>query len=282
MDNLFGKNGIWIANDYTMLDANHLNKAIQYLKTTQINSTKIGISANDYNQEYAVDFNLIKDNFPKITDFWARCLLNKETDISPLYDLQYLQSIQWWAKTPLTITNFPKLETLHCIYPENIHFDSETLKKLSIVGAKNLLFLHQLPHLNSLEIKGYKGENLSGIENIPSLQHLSIQSAKKLFNLNEIKQCPSLKTLTLENMYKNIDLSALLHSNIEELYLHIVVENCDFIKEMPHLMTFLCKEITNNDLSPMFMSKTLSNAYLYKHKKAYNYTKDEFETRFSW
>lgn len=282
MNDLFDENGIWKVDDYFLLDAQRLNKAISYLKNNHPNCCKIGISVNDYSKEYFVDFQIIKNNFPEIKSFWMHCLLSEETDISPLYDLEHLEFVQWWAKKPLIIANFLKLECLHCIYPEKIHFESKKLKKLYITGAKSLLFLNKLPNLISLEIRDYKNENLSGIEKLIHLEDLTIRLAKKLLTLDEIKQCKSLKILTLENVNHNIDLSILSYLNIEELYLHFSIKNCDFIKTMKYLTTFLCREIVNNDLSPMFASKTLLNAYLYKHKKSYNYTKEEFNRRFLW
>ena len=58
------------------------------------------------------------------------------------------------------------------------------------------------------------------------------------------------------------------------------IPNCLFLKEMKNIESFVCKEIEDNDLSPIFESTTLSYVYLYKYKRTYNYNKKDFEKRF--
>lgn len=219
---------------------------------------------------------------PEITAFWMHSQLHKNTDISPLYALENLQIMQWWSKTPLAVKAFANLQTLSVIYPEIIDFQSDKLLELSVSDAKDLQFLSTLPNLKTLTLRDYKGETLSGINQVQNLENLTIIGARKLIHLDEIQACKSLKTLTLENTNKNLDITALADSSIRELYLHIAVENCDFVPKMKHLESLLCKDIVSNDLSPLFVSKTLKNVQLYKHKKAYSHSKEAFEERFSW
>lgn len=282
MSSLFDKNGIWEANEFILLDAKNLQKAVSFLKKSVPNCTKIGISSESVKIDFPIDFQLITNNFPHITDFWVHTELHKDTDISPLYALQNLQMIEWWTKTPLVTSRFVNLKTLSVIYPEIIDFQGNKINNLSISDIKNLDFLSDLPHINTLTIRNFKAENLLGIERAKNLEKLTIMGAKKLIGLDGIGSCKSLKALTLEHINKDVDLSSLANSEISEIYLHLSIDNCQFVQQMEHLNTFLCKEIKNNDLSPLFESKTLQNAYLYKYKKSYNYPESVFKQRFSW
>jgi len=49
---------------------------------------------------------------------------------------------------------------------------------------------------------------------------------------------------------------------------------------MPETHSFVCKEIQDNDLLPIMNASKLSYVYLYKHKRGYNVSKQEFQERF--
>lgn len=278
---IFDKNGIMQTYDYLMFNAEKLDKAMAYARQKFPNHTKIGISSEDYQQEYDIDFKKLTDNFPKMTHLWVSCQLSDATQVNPLYGLQKLVFLQWWTKTPLHIAHFPHLEGLACAFPDKITLESQTLKELIISDSKNLSFVEKLPNLQRLELRTYKGTDLLGLETAKELTNLKINGARKLVQWSPLKACKSLKVIELESV-SEVDTSAFTGTNISELYLHLSIADCEFVRQMKHLNTFLCKEIKDNDLSPLFESETLKNAYLYKHKKLYNYPKNAFDERFSW
>ncbi|MDO5106144.1 hypothetical protein [Capnocytophaga sp.] len=278
---IFDKNGIMQTDDYLMFNAEELDKAMAYTRQKFPNHAKIGISSEDYRQKYDIDFEELTANFPKMTHLWVSCQLSDATQVNPLYGLQKLVFLQWWTKTPFHLAHFPHLEGLACAFPDEITLESQALKELIISDCKNLSFVEKLPNLQRLELRTYKGADLQGLEIAKELTHLKINGARKLAQWSSLKACKSLKVIELESV-SEVDTSAFAGTNISELYLHLSISDCGFVRQMKHLTTFLCKEVKDNDLSPLFTSETLKNAYFYKHKKSYNYSQSAFEERFSW
>lgn len=278
-NSLFDENGIWKLEDYMMLDAENMDSAIKYLSSNFPKQDKIGI-ASDVDGVYEINLDFLK-KLPNITHFRLSCRLAKSVDIQPIYNLQQLEWLQWWSDNEIDISRFPKLKTLACFYSDNIKFSHNNLDYLHIVDAPQLAFLDKTPNLKKLELRSYLGEDLSRINHLNNLEDLIIKPAKKLINIEDITKCENLRSLELEGVNKQIDLSVLSKcENIKGLYLHMNIENCLFLKEMKKIESFVCKDILDNDLSPIFESTSLSYVYLYKYKRTYNYSKKEFNERF--
>lgn len=279
MNTLFDENGIWKLDDYIMLDAENINYAIEYVLSKFPKADKIGI-ASDVNGVYEVELGFLK-KLPNITHFRLSCMLAKSVDIQPLYHLKQLQWLQWWSNDKVDISEFPKLSTFICHYSDDIKFDSSSLEFLHIAYAYQLSFVNKMSSLTKLELRSYSGENLSGIDCLENLNKLTIKQAKKLTSIKDVARCKNLQYLELESINKEIDLSILSKcENLKGLYLHTSIQNCLFVEGMKNIESFVCKEILDNNLSPIFESTTLSYVYLYKYKRTYNYSKEEFEKKF--
>ena len=279
MNTLFDKNGIWKLDDYIMLDIENIDFAIEYTLSKFPRVNKIGIASNT-TDIYEINLDFLK-KLPHITHFKLSCFLAESVDIQPIYNLKELQWLQWWRDNKVDISKFPKLDTLICHYSNNIKFDSKNLNSLYLSYSNQLSYLNKIPNLTRLELRNYSGKDLSGINHLSNLKNLTIRSAKKLIDIKDILECKNLYEIEFDGVNKQVDLSILSKcNNLRELYLHMSIPNCLFLKEMRNIESFVCKEIEDNDLSPIFECKTLSYVYLYKYKKTYNYNKKEFEKRF--
>lgn len=283
MHQLFNKNGIWQASDWTLLDVQNLEKAVNYLAKNKPFITQIGVSAeNDFKTKFMVDFALIKEKLPQVKQFWLRCLLSEKNDISPLYALENLEFLVWEnTKIRLELGKFPKLKSFAFKFSQNIDFQNENITEITADDVDNLLFLKELPNLKTITFRVFKGENLNGIETAQNLENLTFYGAKKLTDIQHIALCKKLEFLELEYFDKELDLSPLSQTKISYLYLRNAIKTCDFVLKMSKLKRILIKEILDKDLSPLFASPSLKTAYLYTHKKSYSHSKKEFEERFS-
>ena len=280
MNTLFDKNGIWKLDDYIMLDVENIDRAIEYVLSKFPQVDKIGIASNT-NGVYEINLDFLKQ-FPNITHFKLSCFLAKSADIQPIYYLKELQWLQWWSDNKVDISKFPKLNTLVCHYSDNIIFNNNNLSFLYLSYANKLSFLDKIPNLTRLVLRNYSGIDLSGINHLSNLDELTIRLARKLIEIKDILECKNLCEIEFEGINKQVDLSILSKcKNLKGLYLHMSIPNCLFLKEMKNIESFVCKEIEDNDLSPIFESTTLSYVYLYKYKRTYNYNKKDFEKRFS-
>lgn len=280
MNILFDQNGIWKLDDYIMLDVENIDRAIEYVLSKFPQVDKIGIASNT-NGVYEINLDFLKQ-FPNITHFKLSCFLAKSTDIQPIYYLKELQWLQWWSDNKVDISKFPKLNTLVCHYSDNIIFNNNNLSFLYLSYANKLSFLDKIPNLTRLVLRNYSGIDLSGINHLSNLDELTIRLARKLIEIKDILECKNLCEIEFEGINKQVDLSILSKcENLKGLYLHMSIPNCLFLKEMKNIESFVCKEIEDNDLSPIFESTTLSYVYLYKYKRTYNYNKKDFEKRFS-
>lgn len=280
MNTLFDKNGIWKLDDYIMLDVENIDRAIEYVLSKFPQVDKIGIASNT-NGVHEINLDFLKQ-FPNITHFKLSCFLAKSADIQPIYYLKELQWLQWWSDNKVDISKFPKLNTLVCNYSDNIIFNNNNLSFLYLSYANKLSFLDKIPNLTRLVLRNYSGIDLSGINHLSNLDELTIRLARKLIEIKDILECKNLYEIEFEGINKQVDLSILSKcENLKGLYLHMSIPNCLFLKEMKNIESFVCKEIEDNDLSPIFESTTLSYVYLYKYKRTYNYNKKDFEKRFS-
>lgn len=280
MNTLFDKNGIWKLDDYIMLDVENIDRAIEYVLSKFPQVDKIGIASNT-NGVYEINLDFLKQ-FPNITHFKLSCFLAKSADIQPIYYLKELQWLQWWSDNKVDISKFPKLNTLVCHYSDNIIFNNNNLSFLYLSYANKLSFLDKIPNLTRLVLRNYSGIDLSGINHLSNLDELTIRLARKLIDIKDILECKNLCEIEFEGINKQVDLSILSKcENLKGLYLHMSIPNCLFLKEIKNIESFVCKEIEDNDLSPIFESTTLSYVYLYKYKRTYNYNKKDFEKRFS-
>jgi hypothetical protein len=276
---LFDQNGIWKLDDYIMLDVENIDRAIEYVLSKFPQVDKIGIASNT-NGVYEINLDFLKQ-FPNITHFKLFCFLAKSTDIQPIYYLKELQWLQWWSDNKVDISKFPKLNTLVCHYSDNIIFNNNNLSFLYLSYANKLSFLDKIPNLTRLELRNYSGIDLSGINHLSNLDELTIRLARKLIDIKDILECKNLCEIEFEGINKQVYLSILSKcENLKGLYLHMSIPNCLFLKEMKNIESFVCKEIEDNNLSPIFESTTLSYVYLYKYKRTYNYNKKDFEKRF--
>lgn len=262
-----------------MLDVENIDRAIEYVLSKFPQVDKIGIASNT-NGVYEINLDFLKQ-FPNITHFKLSCFLAKSTDIQPIYYLKELQWLQWWSDNKVDISKFPKLNTLVCHYSDNIIFNNNNLSFLYLSYANKLSFLDKIPNLTRLVLRNYSGIDLSGINHLSNLDELTIRLARKLIEIKDILECKNLCEIEFEGINKQVDLSILSKcENLKGLYLHMSIPNCLFLKEMKNIESFVCKEIEDNDLSPIFESTTLSYVYLYKYKRTYNYNKKDFEKRF--
>ncbi len=279
MNTLFDKNGIWKLDDYIMLDVENIDRAIEYVLSKFPQVDKIGIASNT-NGVYEINLDFLKQ-FPNITHFKLSCFLAKSADIQPIYYLKELQWLQWWSDNKVDISKFPKLNTLVCHYSDNIIFNNNNLSFLYLSYANKLSFLDKIPNLTRLVLRNYSGIDLSGINHLSNLDELTIRLARKLIDIKDILECKNLCEIEFEGINKQVDLSILSKcENLKGLYLHMSIPNCLFLKEIKNIESFVCKEIEDNDLSPIFESTTLSYVYLYKYKRTYNYNKKDFKKRF--
>ena len=280
MNTLFDKNGIWELDDYIMLDIENIDSAIEYTLSKFPRVNKIGIASNRTNV-YQINLDFL-EKLPHITHFKLSCSLAESVNIQPIYYLKELQFLQWWSDNKVDISKFPKLNTLVCHYSDNIIFNNNNLSFLYLSYANKLSFLDKIPNLTRLVLRNYSGIDLSGINHLSNLDELTIRLARKLIDIKDILECKNLSEIEFEGINKQVDLSILSKcENLKGLYLHMSIPNCLFLKEMKNIESFVCKEIEDNDLSPIFESTTLSYVYLYKYKRTYNYNKKDFEKRFS-
>ncbi|PJK07489.1 hypothetical protein CO614_05380 [Lysobacteraceae bacterium NML120232] len=282
MTGLFNNNGIWEIDDRIILDAGNFTKALATLGKKFKAATKLGIGAESSPKGgHCLSLDFLKA-FPRLTHFELSCNLASDANVSALYVLPDLQFLQWWSDSPLDISQLSRLERLSCFGETLPEAGSSTLRQLHIGGAKDLRFLQKLPALQNLELRDFSGSTLAGIVEAKQLRSITIKSSKRLDCIKALQQCPVLESLELEAIGKDVELSILAScKGLKELYLHIPIASCSFLRGMENLSTLVCKEVLDNDLAPIFESKTLRYVHLYKHKKAYNYSKQELQERFA-
>lgn len=280
MNSLFNKHGISRIEDVIFLNADQLDKALSTLKRKFPNHKKIGIDSDNFlNKKRVINLDFLYD-FPHIVHFDLSCLASLESDTKALYSLANLEYLQWRSNLPIDIEPFPHLQKLSCVDLGDSHLVNHSVKDIYVCSYKDLAFLKGLPNVEKLELRDFKNINLNGIEVLNNLNRLIIKATRSLIDIHAIQHCCYLESLEIESAPK-IDWSALFHCpQIKELFLRQVIPTCKFLDNMPEIHTFVCKEIQDNDLLPIINSSKLSYVYLYKHKRNYNVSKQEFQERF--
>ena len=282
MSSLFNEHGISRIEDVIFLNADQLDKSVATLKRKFPNHKKIGIgcdSDNFLNKKRVIKLDFLYD-FPHIVHFDLSCLASLESDTKALYSLANLEYLQWRSNLPINIEPFQHLKKLSCVDLGDSHLVNHFVRDIYVCGYRDLAFLKGMPNIEKLELRDFKNTNLNGIGVLDSLNSLIVKATRSLIDIHAIQNCCRLRRLEIECVPK-IDWSALFHCpQIKELFLRQVIPTCKFLDKMPEIHSFVCKEIQDNDLLPIMNASKLSYVYLYKHKRGYNVSKQEFQERF--
>ena len=246
---------------------------------TKIRAKICGLTRAEDGKAYRLDLSFLA-RFAQIRELELCCRLHPQTDLSPVYALENLHSLRWLPDREIDIARFPHLKNLQTAHAfASLH--SPTLENLTLSAPANLLFLAQMPNIRALEIRDYAGSSLQGLESLSRLENLIIRYGRKLADFGALAQCPHLAALEMEGIPPDADLSPLARCpRLHTLHLHTLAD-CAFVAAMPSLQDFICKDIANNDLTPLLCSPTLRYVYLAKHKRAYNVSKQELAQRFA-
>lgn len=186
-------------------------------------------------------------------------------DYSPLYDMPEILSVHCRTvydrdERYSTIVDYSKikgLKNLRLVGKGNLNYQSvQTLKELQISQLKEKEFLRfDLPVLLKLSAVQCDFCSLSGVENCPQLQWLSLSYMRSLTDISALKSlAPTLRALYIENCPKISDFSVIAKlKNLE--YLELTGKNeipsLDFIRELPNLKFIsLSMNVLDGDITP--------------------------------
>ena len=203
-DDFFGEvKGIEVDNVY---DTQVFNRAVE-----KINNEKIEFFlSNDY------DLTILK-HCPTI----RYIAISGEADLSVLYDLPTIEGVK-----------------IGWLFGDNEKFDFSrltNLRQLQIPYTKKNKSLFQLPNLSRLCIREYKEKDLQQLQAFVGVQDLII-SMSTLNNLQGIENMPSLQRLTLDYCLRLKDISNLAEvKNLKEL----CVSDCNNIEKIESTLSKL-------------------------------------------
>ena len=276
----FDDNGVWVNNGHIMLDPQHLSKGVAYAREHRC--THIGIY-DFIRARHHVDLSFLLE-MPYVRSFQLDCGLADSVDLTPLYHLPRLCSLHICGQVKeVDLSRFPCLKRLECLFQPGVMFSSTTITSLKVAGAPRLDFLSGLPNVTTIQLTYYKGSDVHGVRCASRLRDFTAHSARNLVDVSELQQCAYLRSVDLEGVPRRLNYNVLGECpNLGSLYLDGVIPSCEFVSKLKNLWAFSCREIANDDLSPLMKSSSLSSVCLSRYKRTYNYSQHDVETRFGW
>ena len=206
--------------------------------------------------------------------------LNRELDLSPVYELPHVESISIvnTSNAPRVQIDFTRLPWLcHVSLCTNDRYNFHLipgLESLTLSYNKrhpDLSTISCSPFLKKLDLQSCGMKTLDGIERFP-LETLRLDRMRGLEDISALSRCAAtLRHLSIEACGKIRDFSFLrdLH-NLEYLNLQgsQVLPNLSFLRNMPNLKVFTFSMIVDNgDLTPCL---NIPYAYCSRMKRHYN------------
>lgn len=261
---------------YLEIDPQFLKEGIQHADKFGFSSIRIRTLNQNSGKKYDLDFSSFDGKL-----FISRLIINddfkigKSVYLESLYTLSKLTHLQLNQPIPICLSYLNQLESLYIKDDKKINnLNTLThLKSLLISSTKqdNFLFLNGLTNLKDFRISG-SIKDVSGVENLSTLESLKITYSSKLVDIKALKDLPRLESLYIEKCKLLTDFSFFEKNlSIKELFIDDL-DSIKFISSMPNLEKISFWNCKDGDMTPLLELKSLKQINFHPNKKYYSHT----------